>query len=67
MIFYVQKCFEQNKNAFITEMMEELEAALLEPPPTDQPINDKRADLYRAFHMFVTDLVEKEKMKQHQV
>lgn len=47
--------------------MEELETALLTPPPADRSLDDKTADLYKAFHVFVKGLLEVKQAKLQKV
>lgn len=48
-------------------MMEELETALLTHPPAHGSLDDKTADLYKAFHVFVKGLLEGERAKLEEV
>lgn len=48
-------------------MMDELETALLTPPPADRALDDKTADLHKAFHIFVKGLLEVEQVKLQKV
>ena len=40
-------------------MMKELETALLNPPLPNKSLDDKTADLYKAFYVFVIEAMNK--------
>lgn len=68
----VQKCYEVNKDVVTDEIMEKLQMVLVNPLLNDDGLIDasideeKKADLYRAFHVFVVEMSEKDHMRQKQ-